>query len=75
MLFRSDLVHELGELGAAEEVAHDGAEGLRIDEFAGRDAFNVLLFPVMIFFLFIKSILSYQSRKFENFTNVIFTAF
>ena len=38
-----DLVHELGELGAAEEVAHDGAEGLRIDEFAGRDAFNVLV--------------------------------
>ena len=24
----------------AEEVAHDGAEGLRIDEFAGRDAFS-----------------------------------
>ena len=38
-----DLVHELGELGTTEEVAHDGAEGLRVDELAGRHAFNVLV--------------------------------
>ena len=38
-----DLVHELGQLGTAEEVAHDGAERLRVDQLAGRDAFNVLV--------------------------------
>ena len=34
---RVNLVHELGELAAAEEVAHHGAEGLRVDELAGGD--------------------------------------
>ena len=35
------LVHELGELGASEEVADDGGEGLGVDEFLGGHSLDV----------------------------------
>jgi hypothetical protein len=38
---RIDLVHELAELAAAKEVAHDGGERLRIDELGGRHGVHV----------------------------------
>ena len=38
---RIDLIHELGELAAAEEVTHHGTEGLGVDEFLRGHAFHV----------------------------------
>ena len=38
---RIDLVHELAELAAAEEVTHDGGERLRIDELGGSHGVHV----------------------------------
>ena len=40
---RIDLVHELAELGAAEEIADDGRERLGIDEFLGRHGLDALI--------------------------------
>jgi hypothetical protein len=40
---RIDLVHELAQLGAAEEVADDGGERLGIDELLGRHRVHALV--------------------------------
>ena len=40
---RIDLIHELRELAASEEIPHDGGQGLGIDQFLGRHRFHALI--------------------------------